>query len=278
MISFSSLKNTSISTISNTMDLAFSDYSIPITFPVETLTQKFVTENIQLHLSVGAFDNKKLVGVILLGYNPKKQSVYNGGTGVIPDYRGQKLTQKMYTFSSSLLKDIEIKQQQLEVISNNLYALRNYKKIGFSITRKLNCYNGYIKPNLINTAVKIKVISNVNWPLLRSFWCTLPTWQNDIQAIEMATQPIEIMGAFLNSKLVGYLILSTEINRIHQVAVAKEYRRRFIASTLFKYVATNYSEKVTIINVDENAKATNIFLEKIGLINFLQQYEMKLST
>lgn len=278
MINFQNLENISIEAISDTMNLAFSDYSIPISFPVESLQQKFITENIQPNLSIGAFNNNNLIGVILHGYNSETNTIYNGGTGVIPSFRGQKLTQKMYEFASTIFENFGIKKQQLEVISGNVPAIKSYKKVGFSIVRKLNCFKGNFSISTINSSIEIKELNKIDWATFKAFWDIKPTWQNDIQAMKKSIQIIQLLGAFLNNKLVGYLILNPKTKRVHQFAVSKKHRNLKIGSTLFGYVQTNFSDSVTVINVDDNDITTSLFLEKIGLTNFLQQFEMCLDT
>lgn len=275
MITFRTLENISLSTISETMNLAFSDYSIPITFPVETLEQKFISENITPNLSIGAFYFEKLIGVILHGYNRTTKTVYNGGTGVVPEFRGQKITQKMYHYSKSIFEDYGIAKHQLEVISDNIPAIKSYENVGFSAVRKLNCYKGSLNISNINSDIVIKRVDNLDWKLLQTFWNVQPTWQNGIQAVNFGKDVLKILTAFFKDKLVGYLIINPKTNRIHQIAISKSHRKLKIASTLFNYVKTHFSETVTIINIDENSEELNSFLETIGLENFLQQLEMK---
>ncbi|MEM7573124.1 MAG: GNAT family N-acetyltransferase [Bacteroidota bacterium] len=103
----------------------------------EQLKAKIEIENIDLDISVGAFDNGKLVGFILHGFRRinGRNLVYNGGTGVLPEKRGNNLTIRMYNFILPFFHKLKIHSLQLEVISNNLYAINAYKKVGFSYLR-----------------------------------------------------------------------------------------------------------------------------------------------
>src|SRR5690242_10529094 len=111
--------------ILNVFNEAFSDYIVPLQLSENQFLQKIKAENIKPELSVGAFVNKKLVGLILTGVSEKGplRKAYNAGTGVIPSFRGQQITQQLYIFLVPLLKDQGIREHQLEVLQNNTAAL-----------------------------------------------------------------------------------------------------------------------------------------------------------
>lgn len=129
---------------------SFSDYFIPFKLTHEQLVDKMKADRTDLSLSVGAFENDKLVAFILHGFDTinNEKIVYNGGTGVIPENRGAGLTKQMYSFILPLLKKKGIHKLLLEVISNNVQAIKSYKKSGFKVKRTLTCYKGTIKITL----------------------------------------------------------------------------------------------------------------------------------
>ena len=86
----------------------------------------------------------------------------------------------------------------------------------------------------------------------------------------------ELFGAYIENELVAYLIYNSENNRIHQIAVHKNFRQRKIASTLVDFVAQKHGSNSSIINVDKSDKSFHEFLLKIGLEDFIEQVEMKL--
>ena len=257
---------------------SFSDYSIPFKLTIEQLNSKIESEGIDFSYSVGAFKDEKLVGFILHGIKETDDSLcaYNAGTGVIPSERGQKLTVKMYEFIIPFLKSNNVSEIVLEVLSDNNPAIRSYKKVGFKIIRKLNCFKGEITERSVNPNVTIKLIDN---PVLDQL-CTIgeiqPTWQNSKETIEESGSDIKVYGAYYNNKLIGYCTLNAINNRLQQIAVAKDNRRRNVGSTLLDHIRTYVSANVSIINVDARFESINLFFEKNGLSNFLQQYEMSL--
>ncbi|MBW1294752.1 GNAT family N-acetyltransferase [Aquimarina litoralis] len=256
---------------------SFSDYFIPFQLTEEQLTLKMFADKTDLQLSVGVFDNDKLVAFILHGFDivNKKKVAYNGGTGVIPEKRGAGLTKQMYRFVEPILAKRGIEKVVLEVISKNKQAITSYEKSGFITKRNLVCYKGKVEKLEINNTIEIKEFQEYNWKLMESFWDIKPTWQNSKNVLDTIKENTISLGAYLDNKLVGYVIHNTTSNRTHQIAVSKDHRNKKIACTLISKLKETYGDSFLIINVDKNAKNTNSFFESIGLKNDLEQLEME---
>src|SRR6187402_1352190 len=110
----SHLKNIPISEIVIAFNLSFSDYIVPLQLTEQQFKDKIFAEDIHLEWSFGAFVDDKLVGFILHGF--RNNMLYNAGTGVIPEYRGNKITQKLYAYTLEKAKLENITSIQLEVI------------------------------------------------------------------------------------------------------------------------------------------------------------------
>jgi ribosomal protein S18 acetylase RimI-like enzyme len=170
------LSSISISELVQVFNHAFADYAIPISLTVELMESKIVQEHIQLNLSVGVFDEDKIVGFILSGvlWLDGYLNVYNAGTGVIPQYRGQEWTKKMYAFLDQKLKTVQVKQHQLEVLTTNKKAIHLYTSLGFKISRTLSCYKGFIARHEIYPKIKIIEKANIEQHVLKTFWTIEP--------------------------------------------------------------------------------------------------------
>ena len=279
-IEFKTLEEISDSVILETFNLSFSDYIIPFHLTQEQLSEKMKSENTDLSYSVGAFVDGNLVGFILHGYDQNvngKKVLYNGGTGVIPSRRGLGLTRRMYEFILPQVKNSKIDHLILEVISNNIPAIKSYEKVGYKLVRELDCYKGEVKLNSLNSDLEIKAIESMDWNTFQSFWDTLPSWQHSKQAVEYSTNTNHCLGAFINEKLVGYVIFNPTKNRIVQLAVSKNERRKKVASSLIDQMIRMSNKNLSVINVDRSEITLSKFFSSIGLELFLSQNEMEFS-
>lgn len=278
IMTFKTLQDTAIEGIATTFAESFSDYVVPFKISTEQLNDKIKSDSLKLKLSVGAFDENKLVGFILHGYNVINQQkiIYNGGTGVIPSVRGRQLTGKMYRHILPLLQEKDIDKIILEVITINKPAIKVYESLGFNISRTLDCYKGTIKPLETSAGIDIRSLDYYDWKTMSSFWDWQPSWQNAITAIEQSKQSNISLGVYKNEYLIAYLIFNPKMNRVQQFAVDKQYRNKGIAKQLFAFIGTNYSNEIAIINVDGYSVASNKFIEAIGLDKYVMQYEMEM--
>jgi ribosomal protein S18 acetylase RimI-like enzyme len=277
-MTFHTLQNTGIATLTASFNEAFSDYVVPLRLTEMQLADKIKSDSLKLELSVGAFDNDRLVGLIIHGYDmiEGKRVVYNGGTGVVPSYRGRELTARLYQYALPLLKEQNIDKIVLEVITINSVAQKVYESIGFRISRSLNCYKGAIRPVEVTNNFVIKPLADYNWGLLQTFWDCKPSWQNGITALEQLHMDNVSIGIYDDESLIGYLIFNPKTNRVQQFAVDKRFRNKGAAKQLFSFIAADYSQDISVINVDDAATATNAFLQHIGLEIHIVQYEMEM--
>ncbi|MCK0132101.1 GNAT family N-acetyltransferase [Flavobacteriaceae bacterium F08102] len=257
---------------------SFSDYFIPFKLNEEQFTAKLEGNKIDLDISVGVFDNEKLLGFILHGFDiiDTKKVVYNGGTGVLPKNRGYGLTKQMYRYILPVLIEKGINKLILEVITKNIQAIKSYEKSGFKIKRKLGCYQGNVEVTNTNDQIEIKKLKHFNWTLMESFWDIHPTWQNSTNVINTLLDTTISFGAYIDNQLVGYTIYNIANKQIQQIAVHKDFRNKRIGSTLISTLANKYGNTLSIINVDKTSTAIHNFFNKIGLKNTLEQFEMVL--
>ena len=273
-----SLKGIDNKEIAEVFNTSFADYFIPLELTAEQIMSKMWADKIDLRLSVGAFKNGKLVAFILHGLDTigSEKVVYNGGTGVIPQERGQGLTQQMYRFILPILVERGIHKVVLEVITKNMPAIKSYEKSGFIVRRELFCYKGEVHINKANGDIVVKRMVSYPWKRLELFWDTQPTWQNSKNTLEILTNNA-VFGAYLKNQLVGYISFNPTSFRIQQLAVHKDHRKRGVAKRLVLELKESYGKAMAVINVDKTASALNAFFLNIGLDNHLAQYEMEMA-
>ncbi len=271
-----SLENTSYSEILSVFNRAFSDYFIPVSVGIEQFSNKLESHNIDLSLSVGAFENNELVGFILHGVLPyiDKKIIYNLGTGVIPSARGKNLTVKMYNHILPKIDNNECEQALLEVVTKNEAALKSYLNSGFTISRNLMCFRGKLKSAISNDDYQYRSLTDNNWEKMQSLWDTIPTVQNSPELVKNRQCELTQIGAFRNSELIGYVIYNSQEKSVMQLAVDKRHRRMGVASSLLSQLKEK--NEITFLNIDKKQIGITDFLQHLGLKLFIEQYEMVL--
>src|ERR1043165_9074824 len=100
---------------------AFSDYEVDMRMSREQFEQRIVRDGVQLEISAGAFDDAKMIGFYMngLGLWEGKQTAYDAGTGVIPEYRGRHVARELFAFVVERLREVSVSQYLLEVLTSN---------------------------------------------------------------------------------------------------------------------------------------------------------------
>jgi len=278
---FKNLSSISIQTILDTFNLAFSDYIIPLQLDLDKFQKKLFSEDINWTYSIGAIDNGQLVGFIL-HFNrhiDNTTTLYNGGTGVIPAYRGQQLTVKMYQYFLNYLlmtQQQNIESVHLEVLTPNTQAIKAYQNVGFEILNMVHCYQAQI--TLTDIPLKPEfVIKEIDFDLDNQFHDYSLTWQNTLPVIRRLQEDIVKVGAFHNEQLIGYIIFNKSSKKIHQIAVDKNFRHQGIGQALLQYIAQHYTTQMGVINVHQDAESLIQFLLAQGFQHSISQYDMRLN-
>lgn len=275
------LEGISIIQLNHTFNQAFSDYVLPMHVTVQQLAENIRRDGIDFRYSVGAFEESQLVGFVLqsLGDWNGVKTIYNGGTGVIPAYRGNRITSRCYDYIIPRLQAVGTQQCLLEVIATNQVAIRTYQAIGFEQSRTFTCYKAELKDipfmggNQL-AGIEIKEMSVPDWQQVRQFWDYTPSWQYSIPSIHRLIGKISFLGAFDQGQLVGYAAIIRSTNRIAQFAVAESHRGQGIGQGLIYQLAKNASGPLVAINVDESSTGANKFLRASGFTSFVRQLEM----
>ncbi len=276
MIAVRTLKQVSIREITSVFNEAFSDYFIPLQFTEESMAAKIRSEGILPGYSIGAFEEDKLVGYILHGYDELEgvKTVYNAGTGVIPSYRNRGITTKMYQYAIPLLKAEGIYHHLLEVIDNNYPAIKVYERIGFRTVRNVVAYRGSVEETTsIFTMRKMDAVP----PEAKQFADIATTWQNSLASIERDLPSNQLIGACRQDELLGFAVYTVASGRVKYCAVHPQHRRKGIGSALLHFIQQNTTVgQLTATNVDESYAPAHAFLQALNFQSFLRLYEMKM--
>ncbi|KAM9993688.1 hypothetical protein ACTFIZ_011652 [Dictyostelium cf. discoideum] len=291
--------------LTDVFNFSFSDYVIKFVVTEESLSQKIQGDGVSMDHSIGIYneneEENKLEGFILLApdnfKNPTK--LYNSATGVIPTARGNKLIERSFSQMRPIFKENGIDSIVLEVIQTNPRAIKVYENCGFKITRELHSYKGdlnkdsllkYLNNNNENEIIIEKVekltddfinfIENENGDQKQTRMN--PSWSNTNQVIQrefnMGFNKIWIAKDNKTNKIIGFLSIHSQSQRIRQVYVTPTFRNKNVATKLF-YTMSNEFQSINFnaSNIEEGYEnLKNFFNKRIGLDFWVSQFEMEL--
>lgn len=279
---YRTLENTDSVCIYEAFTQAFSDYQVSVDMPFKSFETMLKRNGFMPAVSVGAFEDRTLVGFILNGVREwdSEKTVYDLGTGVILDFRRTGIMGELLNLVSAICIKNKISVYQLEVIQDNEKALTLYKKQGFQVNRILNCYQltdkikeaGYNVWQLEHP----EKLQEDQWTAVKDFWTYQPSWQNAKDAVCAIAQSFFYTIVKHDGNLIGYGIVDKIKGDIVQLAVQPKYRRKGVATEiLLDLFKQTKSLGMKVINVDERDQALNSFLKKMEFDVFVKQYEMR---
>lgn len=263
---------------------SFADYLIPIQLNAEQFKTKIKREGIAPSFCAAAYVGTQMAGFILTGLGEwhGAPTAYNAGTGVLPQYRGNKLTEQLYAFMLPKLRESGIEQCLLEVIRENAPALRAYKAVGFEVTRFLELLRAQKKELLLEVeapdAITIAPVSNPDWKNYGCFWDAEPSWQNTAEAIRQSPdEKIMLEARDEEQEIVGYIIFFPNAGSVAQFAVDKPQRGKGIGTALLREaVRLTTVSSLMFVNIDTSATSLLTYLGRRHFRHMLRQYEMLL--
>ncbi|PYS74827.1 MAG: N-acetyltransferase [Acidobacteria bacterium] len=117
----------------------FHGYFIDLTLSLDDFLRRIMSLGISPEHSFIAFVNGQPVGFLLNGIRESlgKRYAWNGGTGVIPSFRGKGVGKMLVQVALDLYSAESVDVAMLEAISTNESAIALYKKFGYEILEEL---------------------------------------------------------------------------------------------------------------------------------------------
>ncbi len=278
------LTNIPIEDVQKCMQESFADYQLDMSYmTVETMQHRNKISRINPDYSVGAFDGNRMIGFINVGIDELSGefTAFDGGTGVVKEYRGQGVAGGMFRKVSEKLLDINITRFTLEVLQDNKAAIRAYQKEGFNIDREFYCYNIAIK-NYKGTVKELPgvEVKSISVDELEKHWYFLNyqvSWEHMFSGIKAVEADIVIDGAYSNGKCVGFIIYTPFMCWITSIGIDPSYPDYDELVDLLIYQLFNrinpVKPKVAIGNLLPEDKLNGLLVQ-LGFENDVNQYEM----
>lgn len=266
------LGNTDFDLILESFLLAFQNYFVPVPTNSNYYKERWKAAKVDFNHSYGMFDKKRLVGFVIhaIDHRDGKLTAFNTGTGVIPEYRGQKIVQSIYGYALNDLRRIGATHCALEVITKNERAIRSYMGIGYEICRKYKCFRGTIDPKFReNVTIRETELENVDWKNLphQSFY----SWDHQKESILVGNY--KFFQVLADRSPESFFIIEPKTGYLVQFDVVNE--NKIAWNRLFSGIR-QISSTVKINNVDERLIDKLGWLGTIGLVNTVDQYEMRM--
>ncbi|MEP6262499.1 MAG: GNAT family N-acetyltransferase [Gillisia sp.] len=252
--------------------LAFENYFVKMPTERNYYRERWRIAKVDYKLSYGMFDKEKLVGFIINAVDTRNGALtaYNTGTGVIPEYRGLKIVRSIYKYALPDLKRNGIVNCSLEVITTNEIAIRSYQSIGFEIFKKYKCYNGTINlENRVSVGLEEKNYHDINWEILPGNDCYC--WDNQKETIREGN--FRYFQVLNDNTPESFFAINPENGYLAQFDLLTEGENAW--ERLFSGIR-QISGTIKINNVDVRLTNKINFLNSIGLVNSVDQYEMGL--
>lgn len=269
-MTFRTLTDADFDAVLQTFGESFSDYVVPFALTAEQLREINARRGVRFDLSVGAFDDDRLVAFTINGF--EGTTAYDSGTGVIPSHRRRGLAREMIEFVIPHLRDAGARRYLLEVIQANTRALRLYESLGFTAMRALSCWS-FDSTGGRSADVSIRPIDH-DWNDFASFRDVEPSWQNGDASMVRARAPRVVLGAFDGNTLVGYAIVFPLTHDLAQFAVRPSHRRRGFGASLLAGAIREAGGSLRALNVDARDAGIAAFLKACGGTLFIDQFEM----
>jgi ribosomal protein S18 acetylase RimI-like enzyme len=281
---FRSFKKEDIPFMRKAFNKAFEDYLIHIKLTDSEFKKKIIEKtNINFKYSIGSYYKKELVGFLFhtIEIYQNQKTAYNGGTGVIPAFRGNNLTFQMYQFVIPKLKKRGVENCVLEVISNNKPAIKSYEKTGFIRSKFYHCLklekeSNYLKNSRPEWLILIEP-TKPKWDIYESFCDYNTSFLDTFTMLKKNIKFEKVVEAYVGEQLVGYIIYNKKMGRVANIAVDRRNRGRGIATSLINRMYTDCRKRpIYILNIDEKSYDLLNFFLRIGFKNDIDQFELKL--
>lgn len=270
MYHYSDLVDTPLSTIVNCLVRSFKGYFVRMPEGVDFWQNRFNNSRVDLSLSWGVFDKDNLVGFVIHGidYLDETLTAYNAGTGVLPNYRGKGLVDKMYKFGRPRLMERGVECCILEVIDQNQRAIKVYKRIGFKEIGKRYCYTGSV-----TARQKVVLRETTLNEIIKLFDDGHYAWDNTFATLRMAQETYRkyLVHDPEDDALIGYFVVNQQTGYLAQLEARDEFWHHLFSGV------SQICPTIKINNIHWNRMGLLRFLDDNGFENTINQFEMRWS-
>lgn len=272
MYNYKCLKDISYAEITACLNLAFSDYALPLQMTEEQLQTRFTASGVDKGLSYGAFSDDKMVGFIInscCSYNNEK-AVFDVATGVVPEHRGNKAFTGLFAFVEQELRKHEVEKYYLEVLQQNDRAIYAYKKKGFAIVREFYVLKASAATqNAAFSKVEYIGLEKFDFSKISHCNCVRPSYEHSTNILKMYPDFYTVAYRQKEHKITAFCIFLKESGHIMQLGYTDIGELKVIVQCLMEKFSS-----IIVKNIDKRYGQVLEMLLSVGFCDVAKQFEM----
>jgi GNAT superfamily N-acetyltransferase len=139
MIIYKKLSEISIEDIVTLWNNGFQNYFVNINMSINSFLTRTINEGLSLEDSFAAYVNGLPVGIVVIGFRwiEGKKVAWNGGTGIVPEYRRKGIGKQLMERNLEIYNEQGVELASLEALSQNDPAIRLYRSVGYEVIDRL---------------------------------------------------------------------------------------------------------------------------------------------
>jgi len=277
----------SFQTALNVWNEGFQGYFVDLTLSLDKFLARVTSECLSPEMSFIAFVAEKPVGFLLNGIRAKgvTKVAWNGGTGVIPSYRGKGIGRVLVNKSIELYEAHGVEVATLEAVRDNKSAINLYTNCGYAIVEELTFLDSGdsvpsfdLKPGFTVRPVSLSSVGAL------SFYPDLSAWQTQWQSL-LSSNGEAIIVSDHSGGAVGYALYKKRYDADGmlanvalcqcEVAPDRDDAEHIVAQALQRvFFSEPGSYRRSTHNLRKSNQLVIRMLEDAGFTTFIEQVHM----
>jgi len=267
----------SLDQLSRLLTRAYTGYAIPIDVDATGLQAMIAAYDIDLAASRVGVHKGELAAIALLGVRERRG--WLAGMGVAPEMRGERAG---LAVTQAVLKSgrrMRLKSIDLEVLTDNLPAIRIYESLGFKRRRTLDVW-------LRDSDATFPMppghdVGPLDVPACLAVFDDLrvsaPPWQRDLPVLKRAAPSMRALGTAESGRVTAYVLYRMEGRRVNvlDAAAAPGQRTQKVEALLRALIRERAGNPLRFVNLPQDDPASEA-MRRVGAEVERQQHEMTL--
>lgn len=140
MIRFVNLSRLPVEEVVKLWNRGFENYFTNVQTTADRFLTRVADEGLSLERSFAAFEDDRAIGLVVNGFRARngKTLAWNGGTAIVPEFRGQGYGRFLMERNMALYEEVRVDEAWLEAVSRNERAIRLYESVGYETVDRLS--------------------------------------------------------------------------------------------------------------------------------------------